>query len=847
MEVVVTRLMVDGRAQFVALACATIVGRCGVASPVRVLAGTPSVVEELGRSWIAGPSKIVGCTLLFPPSPCCAHPTVQRVHLFIGVSVTLGVVWCNCWDNSTMLRSGDRDGGDGSDSEGGSEIGWSGGFDGAVIQGNVGNLGNDRFVTTSHLAGGGSSTARVHVIERSGRLLASLEGDVRMGAPSGTSFVCNKKWVVKLEMGDDEAHQNKMLLWNVLTVIPSNWVDWGTNHQPPLPVACNCVQVKWGVGCAKFPRFSDPCSDELVLAGISEEGTVCVSFVDLQKSVANRVLVVTNRFSVPHPNPVDMVWDEPDAIVTLHQTATGYDVYNTKSGNLHSFPASKYKSVCMIHPAHICAKLHGSSAESRRMYCYKASGTITEIYPASALDATPCSLIECWDADESSSTLATNKGIFTIQRSIPEDLLVLGKQQTSVSIHDVFAGTSLLVLTITWPTTRTHQSVTIPGLGHTTIGAVVDVRSQFVAFASSSIERCGLGSAAKLVSHNRALCESFGRDWVVGCCRQVGTTIILPVPRADADSDEMEPEWSLEQVNVSIGVSATLGVVWCTCLDYRASGCITVTVGDDRFMCDELKPSCVVDSRGNVVATLGDGEVDKYPVWRTNGKWLVKVDAAKNLVVYRMNNGVPVCPSHATVVRCTSLRPRNDGARFSPFDPCGDEVVLIGERGSGREGGAFISFVDLEKSCGAGVTVEARESHSLPYSEASSFLWSSPDTILTLHRDVRHDCYRVYNTVTGELHTFPTADYYLRSVFARHIVWLKHKSSMYEVYSASDMSTPCCQYEKKQYSNLGDYPCSSDELYVVRRDSTQQDVVDICIHDTKTATLLAFLTIEITY
>ncbi|KAH3722585.1 hypothetical protein Pelo_18709 [Pelomyxa schiedti] len=188
----------------------------------------------------------------------------------------------------------------------------------------------------------------------------------------------------------------------------------------------------------------------------------------------------------------------------------------------------------------------------------------------------------------------------------------------------------------------------------------------------------------------------------------------------------MEPEWSLEQVNVFIGVSATLGVVWCTCLDYRASGCITVTVGDDRLMCDELKPSCVVDSRGNVVATLGDGEVDKYPVWRTNGKWLVKVNAAKNLVVYRMNNGVPVCPSHATVVRCTSLRPRNDGARFSPFYPCGDEVVLIGERGSGSEGGAFISFVDLEKSCSAGVTVEARESHSLPYSEASSFLWSTP-------------------------------------------------------------------------------------------------------------------------
>ncbi|KAH3767328.1 hypothetical protein Pelo_810 [Pelomyxa schiedti] len=381
------------------------------------------------------------------------------------------------------------------------------------------------------------------------------------------------------------------------------------------------------------------------------------------------------------------------------------------------------------------------------------------------------------------------------------------------------------------PTTRTHQSVTIPGLGHTTIGAVVDVRSQFVAFASSSIER----SAAKLVSHNRALCESFGRDWVVGCCKQIGTTVAFPALWA-VDSDEMEPEWCREHVNVFIGVSATLGVVWCTCLDYRASGCITVTVGDDRFMCDERKPSCVVDSRGNVVATL-NGQVDQFAIWRTNRKWLVKVDAARNLVVYRMNNGVPVCPSHATVLKCT-LPLKGDGARFSPFDPCGDEIVLVGDRGG--EGG-FISFVDLEKSCGAGVTMEARESHALPHSNPFDLVWSSPDTILTLHRNSSHDCYRVYNTVTGELHTFP--DYHLQSVSALHMVWVNNKSSMYEVYSASDMSTPLCQHEKSPMTL--DYCCSSDEVYVVRRDDSTQDVVDMCIHDAKTATPLAFLTVEI--
>ncbi|KAH3767317.1 hypothetical protein Pelo_799 [Pelomyxa schiedti] len=232
-------------------------------------------------------------------------------------------------------------------------------------------------------------------------------------------------------------------------------------------------------------------------------------------------------------------------------------------------------------------------------------------------------------------------------------------------------------------------------------------------------------------------------------------------------------------------------------------------------MCDERKPSCVVDSRGNVVATL-NGQMDQFAIWRTNGKWLVKIDAARNLVVYRMNN--------------------DDGARFSPFDPCGDEIVLVGDRGG--EGG-FISFIDLEKSCGAGVTVEARESHALPHSNPFDLVWSSPDTILTLHRDLRHGC-RVYNTVTGELRTFP--DYHLQSVSALHMVWVNNKSSMYEVYSASDMSAPLCRHEINPMTL--DYCCSSDEVYVVRRDDSTQYVV-ACIHDAKTATPLAFLTVEI--
>ncbi|KAH3723171.1 hypothetical protein Pelo_18123 [Pelomyxa schiedti] len=197
-----------------------------------------------------------------------------------------------------------------------------------------------------------------------------------------------------------------------------------------------------------------------------------------------------------------------------------------------------------------------------------------------------------------------------------------------------------------------------------------------------------------------------------------------------------------------------------------------------------------------------------------------------------MRNGAPVS-ANGVGVKCT-LPQSEIGARFSPFDPCGDELVVTGS---------------YSTSIGAGVAVNVRESLSVPHPGAFDLVWSSPDTILTLH----HDCgwsgyYRVYNTVTGELHTFPKEFY--GSPYSvsdcQHIVFEKKDSPMCEVYRASsDMTTPCCQYHFNAHENFGS-SSSTNDLYVVRRmDPSSSLLTTTLIHDDFTGTPLAFIRIDV--
>ncbi|KAH3722530.1 hypothetical protein Pelo_18764 [Pelomyxa schiedti] len=182
-----------------------------------------------------------------------------------------------------------------------------------------------------------------------------------------------------------------------------------------------------------------------------------------------------------------------------------------------------------------------------------------------------------------------------------------------------------------------------------------------------------------------------------------------------------------------------------------------------------------------------------------------------------MMNGVPVSSRGVGVKRTVPLG--GLGARFPPFDgPCGDEIVFVGNTSWGDGPKApLISFVDLEKSVAAGVTVKARESRPIPHPTPFDLVWSSPDTILTLHSDATG--YQVFNTVTRQqVRAFPSRTYDLATVSNNgHIVWVRKDLAMCEVYSASDMmmSKPSWRYPRDPL-NWDCCGSSSNEIYAVK-------------------------------
>ncbi|KAH3766679.1 hypothetical protein Pelo_1440 [Pelomyxa schiedti] len=365
----------------------------------------------------------------------------------------------------------------------------------------------------------------------------------------------------------------------------------------------------------------------------------------------------------------------------------------------------------------------------------------------------------------------------------------------------------------------------------------LDARSQFVGFACASIERCGAESPARSLAHNRALCEMFGRDWVVGCCRQIGTTITITVWNWDLGGRERV------RAHVFMGVSATLGVVWCKWLDMnilttgRFMECIEECVGDDRFITGSFWGSSgIVDSSGNAVSDLGSPESDPSAFYVTNKKWVVRVENvewARRLTVWNISNGVPVSPSFR--VKCTAPL-EGHGARFSPFDPCGDELFFVGVRSSW----GLLSSVHLTKGIEAGGIVGLRKSILLPHTNPFALAWASPDTILTLHHCDRD--YIVYNTRTAESHEFTSEKYREISLVppGTHITAFTH-DSLCEVYNCASSEwwcLPSCQYKHKPAENM-----DSSSTAVFPSESTvkqpSEEQISVSVHDVLTGTLMA--------
>ncbi|KAH3732433.1 hypothetical protein Pelo_16733 [Pelomyxa schiedti] len=281
-----------------------------------------------------------------------------------------------------------------------------------------------------------------------------------------------------------------------------------------------------------------------------------------------------------------------------------------------------------------------------------------------------------------------------------------------------------------------------------------------------------------------------------------------------------------EPVHVFIGVSAIMGVVWCTwggidevmCDGYNGfiSLWIQSCVGNDRFF-SSASFLCVIDSNQKVVARLDEIHSSSYDFWVTNTKWIVNVEPHENrLVVWVTDDGEPLS-SHGVDITGGNLPMRAHGGGFSPFDPGSDELILVG---NSRDDDGFICFVDLVRSTGTGVMVMSRESVKLPYASPWDLAWASPNAILTVHKELYDHI--VYNTATGEAENFSLRRYH--EVYAippgLHFAAILRNdsgqlSSFCEVYSASNMSQPLYRYKCNRVQHFA-LTSSSKQLCVVQ-------------------------------
>ncbi|KAH3767323.1 hypothetical protein Pelo_805 [Pelomyxa schiedti] len=722
-----TQILLDARSQFVAFVSSSI-ERCGVGSAAKLVSQNGALCESFGRDWVVCCCRQIGTTIAIERD-AEGYKERGNVSLFMGVSATLGVVWCSWLDQGSLILK--------------NEISPVLPLL-AFIEGCVGD---DRFVANTHSECSG-------IVGSDGKVVATLDG----GSYPFALWAINKKWLVRVENPRDYA---KLILWRLKNGMPVNSDGVG--------VKCTVSLTDRGV------RFfqADPYSDELVFAG--GDATVAVlSFVDLERSFEAGVTVgCQKRVSIPDPHPFDFVWSSPNTILTLHKLHGTYEVYNTVTGELvHTFPSEKYQNVYRVPPGEKIAAITWNST------CEVYSCTYSDL-------GQPLCQFHCPPPAQSRMS-SSSKAVFPVPG-----------QRPALYIHDSLTGKPMKhVENSVELTTVIETMAATPKVTKTEI--LIEPRSQFVAFASSSIERCGVGSAAKLLSHNRELCEAFGRDWVVGCCRQIGATILV--------SGDAVLKRRSANIHVFMGVSATLGVAWCTCLEETAllldnelAFVEGSPVGDDRFVASSMEGvSSIVDSKGKVVEAL-DSDVATAPsaYWVCNSKWIVRVNfigGTRSLALWRVARRF----GRGVDVRC-SVPISGVCSAFSPFDPCGDELLAVGNNDQNNSGasGSSISFVDLEKSFEAGVTVVTKESVVLPYSSPFDLVWAPQNTMLALHSGTGAG-YRVYNTNTGQLlHTFSDVKYqWVHALPPSHIAALS-RDNICEVYCASsnDLGAPSWHYK----------------------------------------------------
>ncbi|KAH3722914.1 hypothetical protein Pelo_18379 [Pelomyxa schiedti] len=244
-----------------------------------------------------------------------------------------------------------------------------------------------------------------------------------------------------------------------------------------------------------------------------------------------------------------------------------------------------------------------------------------------------------------------------------------------------------------------------------------------------------------------------------------------------------------------------------------------------------------------------------YGYWVDNHKWLVVAvnpywETLTEVVVWKIDEVTPsvravgICLKFPVPVAVT-------GATFSPFNPGGDELVVMGASFEGDGSGCHLYYVDLKKSVESGTTAVVTHALALP-EPASDLLWAAPDTILTMGSI---SCgIKVYNTKTREQEgVFPYSTYQnLECIPPAHFSLMvrdPQRSTVREVYSTSDTRHPLCKIERRELDTDWCVHSTDPGIYALLQrcpacsEGQHRTQLQLSVHDAITGQSIAIVTL----
>ncbi|KAH3731730.1 hypothetical protein Pelo_17438 [Pelomyxa schiedti] len=300
---VTLQVEVPATSQFVAFACGSLVARTRARSPARLLAASPSIVEQFGREWVVCGCRDVVESLIVGEEihqmVTHSEKVYHQAHLWIRLSPTLGVV-----------RS--------------AQFATTGGF-GDLI-GHVGTDGvhrkEDSFSCGDRLVLVNNTIMRdFNVVDGNGCVVEQVAPtDSTVAAQWSDSVHINRRWLVIVRA-------THMSVWRIGGAGGSKFfaedccVEIGTSH---IRAALNNHHVN--VLFVHRQTISDQNQLEMI---------------DLEESFSKGMMVmVAEPIVLPPGNCVNLLCGDP--ICAVYEEIRGQSVYNTESKKIHTFKPKSY-------------------------------------------------------------------------------------------------------------------------------------------------------------------------------------------------------------------------------------------------------------------------------------------------------------------------------------------------------------------------------------------------------------------------------------------------------------------------------------------------------------------------